>query len=151
MGSRRKLERCLNPANNKSALTVKANNQTLIKWGAGTDGHQMPNTASNLLFLLGFNPLRKDHTHVYCCFCLLLSRGTKPRLCVAAFCEGSALAGGLGLGCLPTQVLNPPEGFHLGVRVGKCLNPTEEIKGGGTGGIPSYGKLETARAFQREV
>lgn len=93
----------------------------------------MPNTASNLLFPLGFNPLRKDHTHVYCWVCLLLSRGTKPRVCAAVFWEGSALTGRLGLGCLPAQVLNPPEEFQLGVRVGKCLNPTEEIKGGGTG------------------
>ena len=124
----------------------------------GAGGIKCPILLPICVFPLGSKPLRKDDTHIYCSFCLLLSSRiqTPARVCavrgaVALFGRVSAFTGVLWLlSGLPVQFLNSPEGFHLGVRVEKCLNSTGEIRGGG-GENSHLCKFEIAQAFQRDV
>lgn len=122
----------------KSLLTVKGNNhidQILIKKGRGASNAQY---RSEFAFLpLGSKALGKNHTHISRSFCLFFLAGSKPCPCV----RGSGGCGSLWdihrcalpCSCIPVQLPNSPEGFHLGAREEKCFNSTGEISGTGGG------------------
>lgn len=88
----------------KNQLTVKVNNRTGSDPDEmGAEGIKCPTLLPICVFPLGSKPLRNDHTHTYCSFCLLSSRIQTPapvcavRGAVAPFGRVSAFTGVLWL------------------------------------------------------
>lgn len=135
--------------------------QTLIKWGRG--GIACPILLPICVFPLGSKSLRKDHTRIYCSFCLLLSSRIQTPARVCAVRGLSLSLGGFRRSqvCF-AQSLAPWTVSQFSRRVSSRCEGRKVFKfywgnkggatgAGGWGEIPSYGKLEIAQAFRRGV